>query len=229
MSKDGFEDYYLRLNPPDRAYYQKKARGYDRRFGRILDAAKVQSVLDLGCATGLLSNYLCQRGCRDVVGVDVNEQLIEVARRNVPAQFVADDAAHYLATCGRKFDVIFMLDLLEHVPREKIVELLRLARQAVNDGGFVLVRTPNMNCFLSAGQFYGDWTHLTPFTERALEHVARQAGFSRLVHCNQFRMQNFKGKIRACINAVLLWVTFRLRGGHQPKVYQRNLVAQLHP
>lgn len=229
MTQHGFEDFYLRLNPPDKATYDKKGRGYERRFGHILDGAKIQSVLDLGCATGLLSAWLCRRGYPEVVGVDLNQPLVEVARRNVPAQFVVDDAAHYLATCGRTFDVIFLLDLLEHLPRPHVVDVLRRAREAIREGGFALVRVPNMNCFLAAGKFYGDWTHQTPFTERTLEHVALLAGFSRVEHCDQFRMQNFKGKVRACINAALLSVALRLRGGHRPKVFYHNLLAQLFP
>ena len=41
------------------------------------------------------------------------------------------------------------------------------------------------------------------------------------------RAQNFKGKIRACINAAVIPALMWLRGGKKVKVYYRNLVAQL--
>ena len=194
--KLGYEKYYLHENPPDAANYRKKARGYHRRFGRILDREDISSCLDLGCATGMLANYLCGRGYTDVVGVDCNASLVEVARQNVPAEFVADDAIHYAATCGRQFDVVFLLDLLEHLERDKVVELMTHVRGVLHDGRFALVRVPNANALHAIGAFYGDWTHVTPFTERAVLHVARLAGFSRVEFCGQFRMQNFKGKIK---------------------------------
>ena len=227
QGKRGYEEYYLRLNPPTAGNYQKKARGYARRFARLLDAAEISSCLDLGCGTGMLTNYLCRRGCDDVVGVDCNERLVEMAAGNVRAEFVVDDAAHYLGACERKFDVIFLLDLLEHIHHDDVVELLMKVQAALNEGGFAIVRTPNMNCLQAAGMFYCDWTHRTPFTEGTLYDVARLAGFSRVVFCNQFRMQNFKGKVRACINAVVVPALVWLRGGRKVKVYYRNLVAQL--
>ncbi len=227
--KRGYEKYYLYENPSDADNYRRKARGYSRRFGRILDAEDISSCLDVACATGLLANYLCRRGCKDVVGVDLNESLVAVARRNVPdAEFVADDAVHYTAACGRKFDVVFLLDLLEHLDRQRVVELLTNVREILNDGRFAVVRVPNLNCIHSTGAFYGDWTHCTPFTERALFHIAKLGGFSRVELCGQFRMQNFKGKIKACIRTPLTRLLVWLRGGHNVRVYYPNVVAKLY-
>ena len=225
----GYEDYYLQVNPPSKANYRKKARGYQRRFGKLLDAANPASVLDLGCGTGMFTSYLAGRDIGTVVGVDLNAALVEVARENVPdAEFVVDDAVHYAQTCNRSFDVVFLLDLLEHVPRENIVPLLRAVRECVADDGFVLVRTPNLNSLHAAGSFYVDFTHVTPFTERSLVHVAKLAGFERVEHCRQFGMQNFKGKVKACINHVLGKMLVWLRGGHSVKVFYRNLVTKLY-
>ncbi len=225
--QDGYEQYYLQVNPPDQANYRRKARGYERRFGRLLSRESIRSCLDLGCATGMFTSYLCSRGYQDVVGVDLNEALVEVARGNVQAQFVVDDALHYVATCGRSFDAVFLLDLLEHLQRDRIVHFLTDVRGCLNDGGFALVRVPNMNSLLAAGKFYGDWTHVTPFTERSLYHMAKLAGFARTEMCGQFRMQNFKGKIKACINSVIVPTLLWLRGGHKVKVYYSNLIAKL--
>ncbi len=227
-SNAGYEEYYLRNNPPTARTSEKTGRGYHRRFGRILDGAKARSVLDLGCATGMLTRYLCGRGYRRVVGVDLNAQLIEVARANVQAEFVADDAIHYAAACREKFDIVFLLDILEHLERPRVVELLGHVRGLLNDDGFALVRTSNMNCLHAAGAFYYDWTHVTPFTEASLYHVAMLAGFGRVEHCDQFRMQNFKGKVKACLNALIVPTLIWLRGGKKAKVFYNCLVAQLY-
>ena len=227
-SNAGYEEYYLRTNPPDAGNYEKKGQGYRRRFGHILDGAQAQSVLDLGCGTGMLTRYLCGRGYRRIVGVDLNAALIEVARANVQAEFVADDAIHYAATCREKFDIVFLLDILEHLERPQVLELLGHVRNILNDGGFALVRTSNMNCLQAAGAFYYDWTHITPFTEASLYHVAMLTGFNRVEFCDQFRMQNFKAKVKACLNALIVRTLIWLRGGKKAKVFYKCLVAQLH-
>jgi 2-polyprenyl-3-methyl-5-hydroxy-6-metoxy-1,4-benzoquinol methylase len=227
-NQPGYEEYYLRVNPPTEANYRRKARGYQRRFDRLLSGCPVSSCLDLGCGTGMFASYLVNRGCEDVVGVDLNSALIETAQKHVEATFVVDDALHYTATCGRTFDAIFLLDLLEHIERDQVVELLTHVHAALSPGGFALVRVPNMNCIHAAGMFLGDWTHITPFTERSLEHVALRAGFTSVEHCAQFHMQNFKGKIKACINTLLGRALVWLRGGHKVSVFYKNLIVRLH-
>ena len=228
-SPGGYEEYYLRVNPPTEANYRRKARGYERRFGAILDRARPRYVLDLGCGTGLLCWTLARRGY-DVTGVDLNPALLAAARSNVPeANFVRSDAVAFAESCDRRFDVVFLLDLLEHIHRDRVVDLLAAVRTRVAPGGFVLVRTPNMNCLMAAGNFHVDWTHITAFTEGSLLHVARRAGFQRVEHCNQFRMQTFNGKVQAVCNAVVHRAVVWLQGRKQPEVRYRNLVARLVP
>lgn len=223
----GYEEYYLRTNPPTEANYRRKAAGYERRLGRLLNQVKPRSVLDLGCATGMLTKYLVEKGC-DAVGVDINPKLVEIARRNVQAEFHVADAAEFAKTCDQKFDLVLLLDILEHIPRDEVVDLLATVRNLISEDGFVLVRTPNMNAIHVAGMFYVDWEHLTPFTERSLLHVAKLAGYSRIDFVPQFAMQNFKGKIKALINHCLVRALVWLRGGHKVRVTYRNLLAKLY-
>jgi 2-polyprenyl-3-methyl-5-hydroxy-6-metoxy-1,4-benzoquinol methylase len=224
---ESYESYYLSTNPPSQENYRKKAKDYHRKFGRLLDDAKPTTILDIGCATGMLTKYLVDRGHR-VVGVDHNAQMIEVARRNVQAEFHVADALKYLRQSSSTFDMIFLLDVIEHIPRPRVVELLTALRARLNDNGFVLLRAPNLNCLHAIGMFYVDWTHITPFTERSVEHVAGLAGFSRIEHAPQFRTENFKGKVRAIIRHVLVKFLVWLRGGHGVKVTYRCLLTKLY-
>ena len=64
------------------------------------------SVLDAGCGTGRIARELARRGV-DIVGVDLDEQMLSTARRKAPdlAWHCADLAAIDL---GRTFDVILL-------------------------------------------------------------------------------------------------------------------------
>jgi SAM-dependent methyltransferase len=64
------------------------------------------SVLDAGCGTGRIARELARRGV-DIVGVDLDEQMLSTARRKAPALawHCADLAAIDL---GRTFDVILL-------------------------------------------------------------------------------------------------------------------------
>lgn len=54
-------------------------RAYDRLVSRIQTG---QRVLDIGCGTGALTVRAARRGAR-VVGIDVNAQMLDIARRRV--------------------------------------------------------------------------------------------------------------------------------------------------
>lgn len=224
----GYDEFYLRQNPADQANYARKARGYRKRMRPLLDGVSVNSCLDVGCATGLLAYWLRKEVCEDVVGVDQDAALLDIARANVPARFVLDDAGHYLATCGRRFDAVFLLNILEHIPHEQVVGFLTSVRNGVNEGGIAIIRTPNLNCLTGMGHFCEDFTHRTALTENSLEQIARQAGFSRVEMCNQFRTRTFTGKIRACLNWLMHRAVYGLEGGRCPKVFYHNIYARLY-
>jgi len=229
QSPRGYEDYYLTRHAPDLANYEKAARGYRRKLAVVLAEAPVSSCLDLGCGSGMLAYYLRRDVAEDVVGVDACGPLLEVARQRVEAEFVRADATEYLAACGRRFSVVFLMNLLEHIPREQVAAFLSGVRKVIEPGGCAIVRAPNWNCLGGAGHFADDLTHCTPLTDASLRQAARQAGFTGVEFLNQFRMQSLSGKARAAANWCLHRAVFRLRGGRMPKVFHRNLYAKLIP
>jgi len=65
------------------------------------------SVLDAGCGTGRLGVELARRGC-DVVGVDLDDDMLAFARRNAPdVPWVHGDLA--TVDLGRTFDAVVMI------------------------------------------------------------------------------------------------------------------------
>ena len=55
--------------------------------------------------------------------------------------------------------------------------MLSQIRQALAEGGTVVVRVPNMSNVLASFGRYGDATHVTGYTEYSLMQVLDQAGF----------------------------------------------------
>lgn len=85
---------------------------------------KTDAVLDYGCASGLLVNYLQKRGYSGAVGYDRY-----AAGHNNPA------------TLERTFDAIICQDVIEHVdsPRELLSDFIGRVRP----GGFIAIGTPD--------------------------------------------------------------------------------------
>jgi 2-polyprenyl-3-methyl-5-hydroxy-6-metoxy-1,4-benzoquinol methylase len=109
----------------------------------------------------MLCHYLRGKGA-SVVGIDHNVRLPEIASQNVNAEFLCADATQSAATCGKRFDVVFLLNILEHFPPDKVVAMLRELRGLPTHCGFILVRTPTLNKVLGAAHFARDFTSTWP-------------------------------------------------------------------
>lgn len=76
-----------------------------------------QKVLDLGCGIGVISQHLRTLGA-DVTGIDISPKCIEYAKRHVRS--VKFLCRNILKTpLKEKFDVVVMIDCIEHIPLEQ--------------------------------------------------------------------------------------------------------------
>jgi SAM-dependent methyltransferase len=120
------------------------AEVYDRCFvpalfrewaGRVADAAEVQTgqrVLDVACGTGALACLAATRvgPSGSVTGLDLNEQMLAVARRKAPAIGWCRGTAEALPFRPGAFDVVasqFGLMFVEH-PRLALEQMWRVLR-----------------------------------------------------------------------------------------------------
>lgn len=153
---------------------------FDANFGPHLPPTSAR-VLDIGVGQGLVLRELARRGYRNLVGWDIAEDCIAQAHKNgVPGQLEHVDALEGLARVGAgSFDCILAKDLLEHLPREQVVDFLCGVHRALAPGGVFLARLPNMANPLSVFLRYDDFTHTMGFTENSLRQVFVLGGFER--------------------------------------------------
>ena len=105
-----------------------------------------KKVLDVGCGGGILSDSLSREGA-DVLGIDLSEEAIEVAKLHQLE--VGTTTAHYEVVSvedlakrsPETFDVVTCLEMLEHVPSPESV--VRACFQLAKPGGVVLFSTIN--------------------------------------------------------------------------------------
>jgi SAM-dependent methyltransferase len=105
-----------------------------------------ESILDLGCGGGedLLKILRLRPGVR-AVGMDSMEKMLQAARKRLhrhikrgTAELVSGDAGQELPFPSKSFDAVFSVELLECLPSEKQVLLLREIRRVLKPGGRVL-------------------------------------------------------------------------------------------
>jgi SAM-dependent methyltransferase len=188
MTKQAEKDYPLKVDP----YYLYHKPYWDptalREFGLALKVFQERlpsgaRVLDLGCGPGWSSLFLARAGWK-VVGVDISERMIEIARdradrENVPVTFAVADLEN-LDLDQRDFDGVFLFDALHHCP--EYAQALARACAHLKPGGFLLLMEPSWLHLVSpharaAAREYGV-TELG-FTRIGLRRTLRRAGFQR--------------------------------------------------
>ena len=116
-------------------------------------------------------------GFSDCRGIDTDTAQIEACwRLGVDAERVSDSIA-YLTGRPDRFQVITLLDVLEHVPVARQVDMMRAVHVALVPRGCVMIQVPNANSPLAARWRYIDYTHYCSFTEHSLRFVLRNAHF----------------------------------------------------
>ena len=95
-------------------------------------------VLDLGCGAGYDSKILSKMGAR-VVGVDISEKLINIAKNEVPAcKFFVGDISDPLTKLG-KFDGVVCLATIMHVDVQNMRKTFDNIAEVMKKGALLLV------------------------------------------------------------------------------------------
>lgn len=181
MSEIDYSIQYRRWNADTPEYFAAQAKSYKNFLSDIVTRLpKDAQVLDYGCGYGLLSFYLKQE-FHHVLSVDSSPQQIAVAKRmGLNAEVVAiEELEDWVANHLERFDVIFLFDVLEHVPASQQISFLRSLSSTLKFDGQLLVKVPNANSLLAARWRYIDWTHTSSFTEASLDFVCLNAGLAQ--------------------------------------------------
>ncbi len=103
-------------------------------------------VLDIGCGGGILTEALARVGA-DVTGIDVVERNISVAQHHANQQGLPIDyqliTAEELASTGQQFDIVFNMEVVEHVAQLDI--FMAACCALIKPGGAQFIATINRN------------------------------------------------------------------------------------
>lgn len=137
-----------------------EARGDNATFNGYIDAyiaefGDVESVLDIGCGTGVVTRRIHQQlgqSC-EVHGVDISEKLLQTARENSSEEINWHHSDGNALPFGDKaFDVVVMHTLLTHVPNP--VSILREAGRVLKEHGKLIIFDAD---YASTTFTYGDF------------------------------------------------------------------------
>jgi len=105
---------------------------------------KTDRVLEVGSGSGLGSIFIAQH-CAHVTGIEVKTTEVEEARtvnRRENVEFKVADLFELEAT--EPFDVVFSLDVIEHMPIEEGHKFVSGMRRQLNRTGMLIIGTPSI-------------------------------------------------------------------------------------
>jgi len=139
---------------------------------------RARTLLDVGAGAGLLIAEARERGL-DAVGIEPSRSLVEHAQRAGDIQLLQGVLPHH-GLADRRFDVISLVDVLEHVIDP--VGLLRHCAALLSPDGVMLIVTPDVGS-LTARVMGARWwhfrlAHVGYFSRPSIERAAAEAELS---------------------------------------------------
>jgi 2-polyprenyl-3-methyl-5-hydroxy-6-metoxy-1,4-benzoquinol methylase len=173
--------YYRKFHDGSKEHFDEMASFYGILLRGVLEPeSRSANILDIGCGQGLLVYALKRMGFENVEGIDLSDEQVDVARKMglrcnaVDEQYIARLSESTPAT----FNLIFLMDVLEHLNKEAQLQILASACALLVEGGRMVVSVPNANSSFGLRWRYGDWTHEAAFTEHSLEFVLLNSNFT---------------------------------------------------
>jgi 2-polyprenyl-3-methyl-5-hydroxy-6-metoxy-1,4-benzoquinol methylase len=158
-------------------------------IARYLPPRPGELVLDVGCGSGVVSEFLAQSGAT-VIGIDANESAIAFARRT----FTRPNLSFSLGLVDEAFrapravDKIYCMEILEHVYVDQGRRVLEVINASLAPGGAVYITTPNklsawpaiewlMDALDLAPKMGGD-QHVARYSLASMRRLCQEAGFA---------------------------------------------------
>ena len=186
----------------------------------MADLQPGQKVLDLGTGRGEIAFHAARQGCL-AVGLDYAMAAVEIAKF-IREKSRAEDRdftlmlsdARCLPFTPDQFDIVFMLDIVEHLSPEDLDQTLKQVRRVLKPNGRLIIHTmPNLNYYKFGypiyralnkvlgkdlpkdprDRFYHGEVHVNIQTPRSLRGYLHQAGFDQVdVRLTQLSGSPFK-------------------------------------
>ena len=133
-------------------------------------------MLDVGCGRGEFLE-LCREAGLAARGIDSDPGMVARCREAGLDVAEGDALPHLESLPDGALGGVFCAQVIEHVPPEAFIALVRLSHAKLRAGGALLCETPNPACLtVFSGAFYLDLTHQKPIHPEAARFVFEAAG-----------------------------------------------------
>lgn len=158
----------------------------------VLLTKKSGAILEIGPGFGLLSSLLLKKGkyTLDVVEPYLTPECLKSSKYTLNKS----NLDQYLRVNKKKFDIIIMMDVIEHL--EDPFESLDKLRDLLNENGILVIQTPNYQSLMQ--YFVKEWSwwmvedHRWFFSSKSFKATLKKHGFTTLQYRTYEDWSDFK-------------------------------------
>jgi 2-polyprenyl-3-methyl-5-hydroxy-6-metoxy-1,4-benzoquinol methylase len=200
-----------------------------RYYPLFVDLPKDAAILDLGCGPGRTMQFLKSKEFTNVTGVDISEEQTAIAR-NRGLNAITADVNDYLVQHSNEFDMIIMIDVVEHFTKLELLDLFKLIHYSLKKGGIVIYQTCNGEGLYPNQIMFGDMTHMTILNASSSEQLLRACGFDNISFADTAPVPTgLKGVLRS-----IAWkfitrkasLIRRIETGKRHKIWTENFISR---
>jgi len=179
------------------------------QFKKILNK---KDILDFGCGWGeFLKNI---KNYKSLSGIELRKECINHINLNIKKINISDNINHF----EKKFDIITMFHVLEHIPQQ--IDILKLLKAKLRHKGKIIIEVPHAEDFLILQNELKEfknfifWSeHLILHTYKSLKTILTKSGFKN-INIQFYQRYNFSNHLG--------WFLKREPGGHN---FYRKIIS----
>lgn len=149
-----------------------------------LEPLNGKTILDIGCGSGPYMVEAARRGCKQVVGLDMAQAMLELARQRAEAAQCIERCQFVLGTFPQdapqqKFDYAIVMGVMDYISDSRNF-LQGLANQITDRS---VLSFPSKHWFRTSFRKFRYWLKRCPvyfYEPRQIEELSKAAGFSKI-------------------------------------------------
>lgn len=181
ISPGYYDEVYLRGRGVQSAWHHLK---FD--YLRRMMPKNYSNHLDIGCGPGTFIGTLPAE--RRSLGIDIATSQVQYAQEHYQTEFhtfAQENVLEELSFDEGSFDVVTIIELIEHLPMSELDSLFSIAAHVLSPGGLLLVTTPNYGSLWPVlekvvnhlGEVTYEDQHISLFKRASLSALLERTGF----------------------------------------------------
>jgi len=184
-----------------------------RRAKQFQKLCKNKDVLDFGCGWGNFLKNL--KNCKSFNGVELRKECLNYVSNNIKKINISNNINSF----NKKFDVITMFHVLEHIPHQ--VKILKILKSRLKNKGKIIIEVPHAEDFLILQDELKEFKNFTFWSEHLILHTFNS--IKKILSKAGFKSINIKYYQRYNFSNHLGWFLKRKPGGHK---FYKNIINE---